>query len=651
MRSKATYIVSLILLLGVVFILRLAINNSSPLLNTVSRWILFIGSIGVVFVTFAFYRKELITFFKPAKDIQIVVFALLLMEASFMIKNAQLIGLTYVFGLLLSLILWVILYALLPPKISHILGYFTLILFGIYVMGQDLYYRIFDDFFSFKEALTLREGIESGEGMIKISFFHVWMIAILVVSLDLLTRHLKNDYVTHLKLSKKYLLFLSSMILMFCVLLNLNTRIPLTNQTIFTSDHYLYQTVFSKTDFTRRYGLFHFLGRDLFDTFEPRWHTSSDVKMINDYFQSNEKQLSTHDFVGQFENKNLIFILAESYDEITLDPELTPHLYRLKTEGIDFSNHYTPVFQRTTSDTEFIFNTGLIPSIEDGPTISVYKQNSYRISLANLFKNKGYAVNAFHGNYKEFYGRDTIYENYGYDHFYGRDELGLSPDDGRFDTLFFHAAKDLIVPTTTPFMSFIITFSGHSPYSESHEVALTRYEDVLLQYPNDHGPLSYYRATQVELDKMVGMLLDDLEEKQLLDDTLIVLSGDHYPYTLPQDIYEETSGISEGYLKHRGNLYLWGNQISPYQVSKQTTSFDILPTLNTLFNLGGDQTYYVGHDMFTQSITPVLYKHYAYYDGTSYQLLNATDVNNEMMQHIARQYIIYKKILRTNYFK
>jgi phosphoglycerol transferase MdoB-like AlkP superfamily enzyme len=342
--------------------------------------------------------------------------------------------------------------------------------------------------------------------------------------------------------------------------------------------------------------------------------------------------------------------LAESYDEIALDPVLTPNLYRLKNEGFDFQNHFTPVFQRTTSDTEFIFNTGLIPSIEDGPTVSVFRENSYTISLAHLFKQKGYVTQAFHGNYKEFYRRDVIYMNYGYDQFYGRDELGLSIEDGKYDTRFFDEASELIMPSSSPFMSFIITFSGHSPYTLNHVVAKEHINKVNQLYPHDDETMNLYRATQIELDLMIGMLFDDLEEKGLLDDTVILLSGDHYPYTMPQEVYETYSGIEENYLKHQGNLYIWSSELSHQVITDLTTSFDILPTLNVLFNLSGNPTYYVGRDMFSNDQSVVLYKDYSYFDGENYVSIKDPYMTDDQTRKYSYMYQIYKKMLRANYF-
>ena len=438
MRRKEYYIIGSILLLGVMLGIRLWLNEVGQIENTLTSWFIFSGSLLTLVLVAILYGKQIYSFFKQAKDLRLLLAALIVMEVLFMIKNGGPLGFTYPFGFILSLVVWMIITMILPHKIARVWSVLTIVIFGAYVLGQDTYLRIFNDYFSFKEALTLREGIESGESMYRFNWLQP---VIILVMIGTLITYFRMKSLTKMSCVKGKLLYQISFVLLLLVLFNMNMRIAQDGQTVFTSDHYLYASVYSRKDVANRFGVFHLLGRDLTDSLTPPIATKRDVKAIDQYFEDHHKTIGTHENIGLFEGKNLIFILAESYDEIALDPLLTPYLYRLKTEGIDFQNHFTPVFQRTTSDTEFIFNTSLIPSIEDGPTVTVFRENSYQESLANLFKNSGYLTQAFHGNYKEFYARHILYENYGYDAFYGRDELGLTKENNRFDTTFFNAAK------------------------------------------------------------------------------------------------------------------------------------------------------------------------------------------------------------------
>lgn len=618
----------------------------SSLAYTILSWALLITSLGLCLCWLSRYRKSIMRYLSSQPNVMIFVIALLLIEIFFVVKNFDMITWTYLFGLWFSIAFWVFLITIIPKKHQLIAFIISLFFYSIYLVGQDIYLRIFNDLFSFKEASTLREGIESGESMYQFNILHLWVFLISSSSIWIIIK----KRATLIKNSQKisYRLFVYFLILIF-LCMNLTSQIPRRNQTVFISDYYLYQTLFIRKQAAKHFSIMHVLGLDLFDTLTPNIKTKRDLNIVNQYFQDHQKPLLSHEFTGLFEGKNVIFVLAESYDEIALDPILTPNLYRLKNEGISFGNHYTPVYPRTTSDTEFIINTGLIPSLEDGPTVSTFRKNVYHDSLAHLFNQKGYMTQAFHANYKEFYHRHIIYPHYGYQHFYGQDELGLSQQSHRFDTEFFDAAESYLYPDM-PFFNFIITYSGHSPYTHSHVVAKTHFPFVKTLYPHDHDVMNYYRATQYELDLMIEKLFLSLEAHNHVDDTVIVLMGDHYPYTMPQDVYNLYNPVAHAYEKQRGNLYIWSSNIDPYTITKLTSSFDVLPTLYTLFNLGDDLTYYIGHDAFSEYVTPVLFKDYTYYNG--YRLIKLYDITvyDQEAKEIALLYQLSKKILRLDYF-
>ena len=117
---------------------------------------------------------------------------------------------------------------------------------------------------------------------------------------------------------------------------------------------------------------------------------------------------------GIFKGKNLILILCESLSTIVIDEELTPTLYMMKTQGINFDNHYAPVYQSATADSEFISLTSQIPSIDNGPLAYDFYENTFPSALPQLFREIGYSANSFHSFKKEFYNRETLHYTYGF---------------------------------------------------------------------------------------------------------------------------------------------------------------------------------------------------------------------------------------------
>lgn len=580
----------------------------------------------------------------------IILCIYIIMELSFHIKNARFFDTAYLFSTLLIFTGLGLLLLRLSTKKQKTVTIILCVFLAAYYIGQDVYYRIFHDYFSVKEIVTAREGAESSEGMYQFEWFHVWIV---FLSLSGVLYSLSSSFKKGLLITKKGWKTLSLYPLLLFMLLMSQVTLKKEEIASYHDDLYLYHTVYHRTQFVNTYGTAHFILRDLLDGLIPNISFANEKAYLDAYFETAEIDIDPHAYMGLFEDKNIIFILAESYDELALSEALTPHIYKLKTEGIDFQNHYTPVYQRTTSDTEYIWQTGLIPSIEDGPTSFVYNRNSYHTSLAYLFEQKGYHTQAFHGNYKEFYTRHLLYDGYGYQSFHGQNELGLNEIDKKYDTRFFEEAKHLIAPTTEPFMSFVISLSGHSPYSMNHPVIETHIDQVEAYY-GDTLPQSvkYYIATQIELDLMIGLLLDDLTQKGLLSDTVIVFSGDHYPYTLNQPDFESVTLRTEIHDKQRGNLYIWHENITSYDVTKLTSSFDVLPTLASLFNLDYEPSYYVGKDAFTDLTSYVYFKDYTVFDGDRlYQLSRFDKSQISLYDAFYHTYKRSRYIQRSNYFK
>lgn len=639
----------LIALLQMIRIIFFSVDTHQTLMDAFLIWTIF--SLSFLWLVWFILTKRMTidAVFKKHRDLLVVSIFVIIVELSFMIKVGIPFTRIYLFAVPMSLSIWLGFTLFFKGKTRRIINYVFMIIYAIYIIGQDIYYRIFNDFFSFKEVVTLREGIESGETAMRFNVYYIFVGLMLLVALYLYRKQ-PTDSNRLKKYDLKYIFILP--VLLFA-LITINTHFPKDRYRVFSSEYYLMQQIYHKETFVGTFGSLTLAIRDIIDSISPNFGTSLDVKWITQYYESQDKQLIDHNLKGVFEGKNLIIIMAESFDEIALSSELTPNIYKLKTEGIDFQNHYTPVFPRTTSDMEFIINVGLIPSIEDGPTVAMYKNNSYRISLANLFNEKNYHTSAFHGNYKEFYNRDVIYKNYGYDFYFGQDELNLNDINKKLDTDFYIASKNIIFSQVNPFYSLLITFSGHSPYNHHNPSGVKHYDSVHQIYGNTlPETLKYYIASMMEIDEMLGMLLHDLDANNQLDDTVILFTGDHYPYTMLASEYEMLSTARTLHEKQKGNLYIWSNQITPRKVETLSSSFDILPTIAHMFNLDFNINHYVGNDVFSNPNTVVYFKDYVIYDGTRFiKLSSRYESDSLFLEKGYDAYLLSRKVLRTNYFK
>ena len=325
--------------------------------------------------------------------------------------------------------------------------------------------------------------------------------------------------------------------------------------------------------------------------------TSESIQTVYSYFQ-NEEATKQNEYTGMYEGKNLIFILAESFNSIAVSKELTPTLYRLTNSGFHFTNFYSPVFLSTTGG-EFQSMTGLIPSND---TLNNWYHGTVYLpfSLGNIFSKKGYTPNAFHNWEYTFYNRDKTMPTLGFPY--------LACDNGlekEIDCTWegYNAPNDVDLINTTfnkyatnnPFVTFYITVSGHSPYYLAEE---KRNYEAVKDLPYSEL-IKGYMASQIDLDKALESLINHLDEQGILDDTVICLVGDHYPYTIDVDTINEISAYKRDELFeiNHSELMIWNNDKEKIVIDKVGSQMDVLPTLLNLFGLEYDSRLMIGHDL------------------------------------------------------
>lgn len=635
-------------------------DGTSDLIESILIYVIAAISLLIIVLVIFFWWKQDRQLLKNYFDLVILSGLIIISEFAFILENQLDLTIVTLFSILFIIVVLDFMIAHTKNRLRSILVYFFLIFLPIYLIMQDLYFYIFKSsaFFSFAEIVTIREGLEFREGVMEfdwIQLFYGLLMIVAVATYSLLRRHYQ---VKRLKFSYKNL----SIIGLFFLLMNFNSAIPPKTARLHLSDHYLYISVYSSPKFFGHFGATNYLFRDLGRSIVPDIKTSSYVKEIDDYFASHPKSHEDNQYSGLFAGKNLLFIVAESFDYMALNETLTPNIYKIMTEGWHFNNHYVPVYPRTTCDTEIIYNTGLIPSVADGPTCYDFNRNSYSTSLANIFNQAGYLTQAFHSNDKEFYTRYLVYEGFGYDAFYGQHEIGLDNTQKRYDSLFFEMAADLILPDEQPFMSFVLTLSGHSPYENNH-LAIQKHYATVDQYYGNRIPeeIKRYIAAQIEADRLLGVALESLESKGLLEDTIIIFTTDHYPYTLKESAYEKYTGIKSEYLKMRSPLIIWGKDMvdQGMEINRLTSSFDVLPTIANLFGLNVNYSYYFGYDVFDSAHQEIVfYKDRSWFDGDNFVLYGKQRKGSgnkqyidEMTKKVNAYFEIGKKILRANYFK
>ena len=164
-----------------------------------------------------------------------------------------------------------------------------------------------------------------------------------------------------------------------------------------------------------------------------------------------------------------------------------------------------------------------------------------------------------------------------------------------------------------------------------------------------------YMAANIELDKAMELLLERLEEAGELDNTVIALAGDHYPYGLSSSEISEFRGhqIDETYELYKSTFILWTPGMEPETVDKLSSNMDILPTLSNMFGLEYDSRLLMGRDIFSDSEGFVVFKDKSWISerGTRDDLLEEDEeYTSRVDKKVADMFNYSALILDENYY-
>ena len=392
-------------------------------------------------------------------------------------------------------------------------------------------------------------------------------------------------------------------------------------------------------------GLYEYTIRNFYITFlqTEEEETSEDYEFLMEAFSVNNNEVNK--YTGIFKNKNLIFVQLEGIDDWLLTEKDMPTLYGMLNNSFVFQNHYSYYNGGgSTFNSEFAVNTGFITPLSYTQNAYSFNKNSFPYSMANMFKNQDYVVNAFHMNSGEYYSRQTNYTNWGYDKYYGL--LDINDYKDKSYTLDRELINDVtfqekMFPKDSKFVDYIITYSNHLPFTNTKGVCKLLYDmEMDLDDTVDMGEESSSTFVQLteeecirkqahETDYMMELLLKKLTELNLIDDTVIVVFTDHYLYTVEDktilDKYKNTSNN----LINKTPFFIWQNNMKRTNIKEVTSQLNILPTTLNLFGINYNPNYYIGSDALSQNYKGIVFfSDYSWYDGNIY-VENGVIANNK----------------------
>lgn len=363
------------------------------------------------------------------------------------------------------------------------------------------------------------------------------------------------------------------------------------------------------------------------------------VKEFKEYYEENNSEKVINKYTDIYKDKNVIVIHGESLQNWLINlkingKEITPNLNKLTSEGLYFNNYYAQESVGTSSDSEFTFNTSLLPA-SSGTVFVSYWDRKY-VSTPNLMSDLGYYTFSMHANKGNFWNREVMHEQLGYDNFYYYDkdyEIDETIGLGLSDKSFFKQSVEKIKKIDEKYDKYyglLIMLTNHTPFDdiEGHSDLDLTYKYTKtdpetgekIEVVNDYMEgtvLGNYIKSANYADAAIGELINNLDNEGLLEDTVIVLYGDHdakiqksyYEKFLnynpeTDDSLDEDDPNYKEFTKYDYEL----NRKVPFIIwtkDNQNTKtintvmgmYDAMPTLGNMF--GFSSPYALGHDIFS----------------------------------------------------
>lgn len=549
-------------------------------------------------------------------------------------------------------------------------------LLSIICVVDSTYYTFYRSFSSVSLIATSLFVIDVGDAVVKnvISykdFVFLWQPIFLIIVHHILKKKRYYEIINILdKKIKKYVKPFKTGLLIFLIFIFSLTSVEITK-------------LFSQWDreyVLKHYGPFVYHVSDIVKNVGSQMHfltEKSALEKFDNYYIEYHKDNIKNEYTNKFEGKNVLFIHAESIQTFDMDlsfngEPLMPNLSKIADEGMFFSNFYSQISVGTSSDTEFTLSTSLLPVI-NGTVFVNYYDREY-VSIQKLLADKGYYTFSMHGNLRSFWNRDVMHPNIGYQDFFGKesfvidDEIGM----GLSDKSFFRQAVSKIKNINDagqPYMGTLLMLTNHVPWEETeaygdfpvtktYETINSANEIVEKTAPFMEGTVlgNYFKAVHYA-DEAIGQLMVDLEAEGLLDDTIIVIYGDHdaridkseydffYNYNpLTNKMYDENHEnydevtYFEYEMLRKVPFIIWSkDEVNPIEVTETMGMYNVLPTLGNMLNI--KSPYALGHDIFSDEENIVIFPNTNYVTDKLYYYAADDDYYPLTTEPISNKYI------------
>ena len=530
-------------------------------------------------------------------------------------------------------------------KPKHQFKYFFTwsVVFTILCVVNSMYYTNYISFVSFSLLETSLQLVDVGDAVVNNvmeikDFAYIWQIvAMLFVNKSLK----KRDYYTRVSKIEKGKVRAVNTLVAAVIFLGLFIS------TLTSVDISRLSKQWNREYIVMKFGVYTYQINDLVatlkSTLNPLFGYDEKNKLFREYYNNKEENTETNEYTDIFKGKNILMIHAESIQNYVLDVSfngeyVAPNLRKLASEGLYFSNFHSQESVGTSSDTEFTLNTSLMPA-SSGTVFVSYWDRDY-VTTQKLLKNMGYYTFSMHGNNCTFWNRAAAHKSFGYEKFYCYtkdftidETIGLGLADKSFFKQVIPKLKN-INEKYNNYYGTLIMLTNHTPFTwiEGHSDYEVNYkyktvneetgeeEEHVSDYMEGTKLGSYFKSVHYA-DEALGQLINDMDAEGLLDNTVIVIYGDHdaklkksefnyfYNYDFENDQpldKDDPNYHAVDYFEYELNravpLIIWtkdssGNELLNKKVTKVMGMYDVQPTLGNM--VGFKNKYALGHDIFS----------------------------------------------------
>ena len=492
---------------------------------------------------------------------------------------------------------------------------YTLITIIIY--ANFLYYSYSTNFLSFYQIENMKYAKEIGSGLLCIinleSILMFWSDNVLIALLSVLAcKKLKNTFYSNRVLK----IALISIILLLDIII-VKGRID----DIYISKGY------NKTLIVQNASIYYYHYEDAKDYFSSMFVKEKvDEERLEEIYNDNlNEKTKITEYTGIAKDSNVIILQLESLNEYIIGKkvngkEITPNLNKFFRDNIYCSDMYNQGLG-TTADSEFEMENSMYP-LENGYVFQKYYDNTW-LDIYTTLRNEGYYTSFMHPNTSTFWNREEVY-NTGYhiDEYNDISKFNNIERAGEFysDEGFFEEAVNIMNSYEGKFCTTLVSVTTHIPFYltgvSNLEDKITITKDDVKEYEDE--TYRNYLISCNFVDYAFGEFIKDLEETGLIEESILVVYGDHGAglscTNEIKKLYEENEMEYTEFEDTIKDIHIpFGIKIpgmSKSDVIERTVSkINIKPTILDI--LGIDDNFSIGDTIFSQ-------KDYSFIKGLGY---------------------------------